>query len=168
MTTDVRIRTGKTDDAERLKAIGVTGWETTYAEFIEPANRQKYLAGKFWSLERLREVIENQRCDVLVAEIDGQIAGFITMEPHDETTAELTRLYVDPEFRSGGIGQKLWQAALETLRARGVTDVLVNVFGDNTHGRRFYERLGFTLIEETTTEVGTQTVYDVWYRLTSS
>ncbi len=43
--------------------------------------------------------------------------------------------------------------------------MLVNVFGDNTGGRRFYERLGFTLTEETTTEVGSQTVYDVWYRL---
>jgi hypothetical protein len=41
----------------------------------------------------------------------------------------------------------------------------VNVFGDNHAGRRFYERLGFTLIEETTTVVGSQTVYDVWYRL---
>ena len=43
--------------------------------------------------------------------------------------------------------------------------ILVNVFGDNLNGRRFYERLGFSLIEETTSDVGSQIVYDVWYMM---
>ena len=165
MADHVHIRRGVTEDAERLKEIGVTGWETTYAGFVEPENRRRYLNGAFWSVEQLRSVIAEEASIVLVAESDERTIGFITVEPHEEGEYELTRLYVDPHARSGGVGRRLWDVALDDLRARNVSGVLVNVFGDNRAGRRFYERLGFTLTLETTTDVGSQTVYDVWYRL---
>ena len=165
MMDDVHIRRAVTGDAERLKEIGVTGWETTYAGFVEPENRRKYLNGAFWSVERLRQIIGDPSSITLVAVMNDGTIGFITVEPHDAGEYELTRLYVDPDVRGGGIGQRLWGTALEDLRQRDVTSVLVNVFGDNSAGRRFYERLGFGLTLETTTDVGTQTVYDVWYRL---
>ena len=164
MSDEVRIRRGTAADAARLKEIGVTGWETTYAGFVTPENRLKYLNGAFWSIERLRDVSGDDASIMLVAEIDERPIGFITIEPH-EGEFELTRLYVDPHARSSGIGRRLWDDSLARLRDRAVESVLVNVFGDNWAGRRFYERLGFVLTVETTTDVGTQTVYDVWYRL---
>jgi GNAT superfamily N-acetyltransferase len=165
MNASVHIRHARPGNAERLKEIGVTGWETTYAGFITSANRQVYLSGAFWSVERLRDVIRDEQCIALVAEVDGAIAGFITIEPRTTSEVELTRLYVDPEARSAGVGRALWEHGLTLLGTREVSVALVNVFGDNAAGRRFYEQLGFELIEETTTDVGTQTVYDVWYRL---
>ena len=142
MADHVHIRRGVTEDAERLKEIGVTGWETTYAGFVEPENRRRYLNGAFWSVEQLRSVIVDGASIVLVAESGEQTIGFITVEPHEEGEYELTRLYVDPHARSGGVGRRLWEAALDDLRARNVSGVLVNVFGDNRAGRRFYERSG--------------------------
>ena len=165
MTATIQIRAGRLEDAERLKEIGVTGWETTYAGFIEPANRRIYLESEFWSVERLRAVIQDRRCTTFVAERDGAVTGFLTVEPRGDNEVELTRLYVDPDARGGGIGRALWHQALKSLQTRGEPAVLVNVFGDNADGRRFYERLGFSLIEETTTEVGSQAVYDVWYMM---
>ncbi len=165
MSDEPRIRQATAEEADRLREIGKTGWETTYASFIEQPNREKYLASEFWSLERLRDVIRDEQSETLVAEVEGIAVGFITLEPIDAETAELTRLYVNPEFRGSGLGRTLWEAALAQIRPRAVHAVLVNVFGDNWAGRRFYERLGFVLTEETTADVGTQTVYDVWYRL---
>lgn len=165
MTIETRIRSAVIGDAERLKEIGVTGWETTYAGFLSQANRRVYLNGKFWSRERLRTVITDKQSIALVADLNGRVIGFITVEPHGDHEAELTRLYVDPQARSAGVGRALWASSLERLHDQGVESVLVNVFGDNRDGRRFYEEIGFILIEETTTDVGTQTVYDVWYRL---
>ena len=165
MRHEPQIRQATTEEAERLKAIGETGWETSYAAFIDRPNREKYLASDFWSVEHLRDVIECDDCCTLVADAGGIAVGFITIEPLDAGTAELTRLYVNPEYRGGGLGRALWEAALPRVRLHELRAVLVNVFGDNFSGRRFYERLGFELTEETTTVVGTQTVYDVWYRL---
>lgn len=160
------IRAAHVDDATRLRELGVIGWETTYAAFLRPENRRAYLNGRFWSADRLGAVINASDCTTLVAETNGRVAGFLTLEPHPSGDIELTRFYVDPDERGHGIGGKLWQAALAHLDPVGTYAILVNVFGDNQNGRRFYERLGFELTEETTTNVGDQTVYDVWYRLT--
>ena len=160
------IREGRVEDASRMRELGVVGWETTYAGFLRPENRRAYLNGPFWSVARLRAIIKASDCATLVAEIDGCVAGFLTLERHPSGETELTRFYVDPSERGRGTGGELWQCALAHLRASGTQSILVNVFGDNRDGRHFYERLGFALIEETTTTVGEQTVYDVWYRMT--
>ena len=166
MNRTVSIRAARVEDASRLRELGVVGWETTYAGFLRPENRRAYLNGPFWSVARLRAIIEAADCATLVAEIEGRVAGFLTLEPHPSGETELTRFYVDPSERGRGTGGELWQCALAHLRASGTQSILVNVFGDNRDGRHFYERLGFALIEETTTTVGEQTVYDVWYRMT--
>lgn len=165
MERSLLIRRALFEDAARLRELGVAGWETTYAGFLRPENRRAYLSGPFWSVERLVTVIRDEGCAALVAEIEGGVIGFLTLEPHAGGDIELTRFYVDPNVRGQGIGRALWRSALAHLRASDTLATLVNVFGDNSDGRRFYERLGFDLIEETTTTVGDQTVYDVWYRL---
>lgn len=168
MERDWLIRRGRPDDAALLREIGVTGWETTYAGFITPENRQRYLAGPFWSIERLQAVLGDPGCACYVAEIDGCPAGFATVEPRGEGQVELTRLYVNPEARRRGIGRALVDAVLADARASGARQMLVNVFGDNVIGRRFYEREGFVLVEETITTVGDQTARDTWYALALS
>lgn len=165
MQRPVVIRLAMADEAERLQELGITGWETTYADFLRAENRAAYLAGPFWSVGQLREIIEDGACWALVAEVEEAVGGFLTLEPDAAGEIELTRCYVDPAYRGNGVGRELWQHALDLLQAKRVPTVVVNVFGDNHAGRRFYERLGFTLIEETTTTVGSQTVYDVWYRI---
>jgi len=165
MQRPIVIRSALPGEAERLQELGITGWETTYADFLLAENRREYLAGLFWSVERLRAIIEDAACWTLVAEIDAAVAGFLTLEPDAAGEVELTRFYVDPAYRGKGAGRQLWQHAHDLLQTGLVPTVLVNVFSDNHAGRRFYERLGFSLIEETTTVVGSQTVYDVWYRL---
>ena len=166
MSDSQKLRPASLEDVERLKEIGVRGWETTYAGFVHEHNRKTYLSGDFWSIDRLSAVVANSCAINLVTETDGGvIIGFITTESLDDGRYEVTRLYVDPGIRSKGVGSRLLQETFDQLRARGVSDVLVNVFGDNHAGRRFYERHGFELIEDTWTTVGDQTLSDVWYAL---
>lgn len=152
-------------DVERLKEIGIRGWDTTYAGYVHEHNRRAYLNGAFWSIERLRTVLEDPASINLVAVQRGNVIGFITTERLEDGRYEVTRLYVDPEIRSRGIGGRLLQDVLDALSTRGVSEVLVNAFGDNHAGRRFYERHGFELIEDTWTTVGDQTLSDVWYAM---
>jgi ribosomal protein S18 acetylase RimI-like enzyme len=160
---EISLRNATRADVPRLKAIGVRGWETAYAGFVHEHNRRTYLNGEFWSIERLEAVLEAQDAINLVAEQNGASIGFITTEKLEGDRYEVTRLYVDPEIRSKGVGGRLLQAVFDELRRRGVSEVLVNVFGDNHAGRRFYERHGFELIEDTWCTVGDQCLSDVWY-----
>jgi ribosomal protein S18 acetylase RimI-like enzyme len=161
----VNYRPANEADAEQLKAIGIRGWETTYADFVREPNRQAYLSGEFWSLEQLRIVLNDASAINFVAEHEARVIGFITTERLLDHRYEVTRLYVDPDIRSHGVGAQLLQLTFEQLRTRDVDEVLVNAFGDNHAGRRFYERHGFVLIEDTWTTVGDQCLSDVWYAI---
>lgn len=160
----LRLRQATLDDVPRLKELGVLGWETTYHAFVSPENRAGYLAGPFWSLERLREIVCDPASLTLVAEEAGVHAGgFLTIEPVEDGVVELTRLYVDPSLRGSGIGATLIKAGLAWSRDHGAQSMLVNVFADNHGGRRFYERAGFTLIRLEPYTIGDQVVGDAWY-----
>jgi ribosomal protein S18 acetylase RimI-like enzyme len=162
----IAIRAARQADAPRMKALGVLGWETTYAAFVSPANRARYLAGDFWSLARLRAVISNAASASFVAEHNDTLVGFATFEPHGTgEDVELTRFYVDPHARRGGAGRALFDAGLAWAHARGARTLLVNVFADNAIGRAFYEKVGFQLTSLAPTTVGDQTVGDAWYTL---
>ncbi len=159
-----RLRRATLSDVPRLKELGVLGWETTYHAFVSPENRASYLAGPFWSLDRLRDIVRDPHSLSLVAVDDGEsVGGFLTIEPAEDGVVELTRFYVDPSSRGRGIGAALFEAGLNWSHDHGVRSMLVNVFADNHGGRRFYERAGFTLIRLEPFTIGDQIVGDAWY-----
>lgn len=78
--------------------------------------------------------------DVLVAETDGEIGGFIAM--HGDM---VEHLYVRPDLRRRGIGSALLRRAKESMPS----GFHLWVFQQNVPARRFYEAHGLRLIEET-------------------
>ena len=82
-----------------------------------------------------------ERGEVLVAEIDGGIAGFAVILD-DEGTAELDGLFVEPGLWRRGIGSALVDEAVHRARSRGLS--LMTVVANPT-AKEFYERCGFTV-----------------------
>ncbi len=86
---------------------------------------------------------------VLVAEIDGEVAGFMLGEVRagefgrEEPTGWIEVLGVDPERRGAAIGRQLAEALFEHFRTRGATTVRTLV--DETMGdiAGFFGSLGF-------------------------
>jgi len=55
-----------------------------------------------------------------VAEVDGQVVGTVGAGPGEfEGAAALTALWVDPTFRSQGVGTALVEAVLEWAASKG-------------------------------------------------
>ena len=78
--------------------------------------------------------------DVYVAETDGEIGGFIALQGD-----MVEHLYVRPDLLRRGIGSAMLQRAKERLPS----GFRLWVFLQNVPARRFYERHGLRLIEET-------------------
>ncbi len=78
--------------------------------------------------------------DVWVAELDGEIAGFLA-----GTSDEITWMYVEPALQRRGVGRAL----IGHVLARAMGPVRLEVL-DGNPARVFYERLGF-VVESTTT-----------------
>jgi ribosomal protein S18 acetylase RimI-like enzyme len=88
--------------------------------------------------------------DVLVATVDGRIAGYIKLGRVTELAASdhvrmVAGFAVAPDFRRRGIGRALLDAAAEEARARGARRLTLRVLGPNTTARRLYESAGFVV-----------------------
>jgi ribosomal protein S18 acetylase RimI-like enzyme len=87
--------------------------------------------------------------DLLVAERDGAIVGFVmyTMEggryEQDVTTGLVENLYVKPEARRDGIGSALLDEAEDRLRDNGATAITIEAMADNDAAREFYTAHGY-------------------------
>ena len=94
--------------------------------------------------EELREVDELVSSGVaIVAEREGDLAGFALARRKRGTVGALTDLYVRPGERRGGVAAALVREAAAALRERGATHVALSVQAVNTNARRVYERWGF-------------------------
>ena len=88
---------------------------------------------------------------VLVAEIEGRIVGYVRLAPrYDRLPAarhvyEIRGLAVSPDSRGKGIGRQLVLEAAEAARSRGARRLTLNVLGTNPGARRLYERCGFVV-----------------------
>lgn len=66
--------------------------------------------------------------------------------------AILDELYVRPDLRGRRLGSALLAASCELVRRRGGALLEINVDGEDTDARRFYEARGFTNTEPNGTE----------------
>ncbi|MCU0683879.1 MAG: SDR family NAD(P)-dependent oxidoreductase [Polyangiaceae bacterium] len=79
-----------------------------------------------------------------VAELDGQIAGFVTIEG-DPPFGEIGALFIEPALMGVGAGQALWLHAVEAARAAGFA--LLSIDSD-PGAEGFYLRMGARRVGE--------------------
>ena len=93
----------------------------------------------------------------VVAEIDGKVAGFVTLLHHFPESAEITWMAVHAAHRRQGHGARLMDAAADLARRHGASMLCVMTLGpsvpedaeDSYEGtRRFYRSQGFAPLRE--------------------
>lgn len=96
-----------------------------------------------WSEKSLRAELENPLAVWLVAERDGEFAGYIGAQAvMDE--ADVMDLAVVPQFRRLGVGRALVTALVSALDARGVKRLTLEVRASNAAAAQLYASLGFS------------------------
>lgn len=90
---------------------------------------------------------------ICVAEIDGSIVGFLSIEVHrgQENYLYYDDFSVNSDYRGKGIGTALMNRAEEYCKSIGFAMVILHVEERNVPARIFYEKRGFTVLrnEET-------------------
>jgi GNAT superfamily N-acetyltransferase len=94
-----------------------------------------------------------RRFDVLAAEVDGRVRAYALFFEGYSTfraapTLWLEDLFVEPAVRGRGIGSALMRALARVAVERGCYRFEWSVLDWNENARRFYERIGATLLGE--------------------
>jgi len=132
----VHIRPARPDERESLEALQ---WRSLTANEAD----RPHLEANPDAVRLPAEQIE--RGEVLVAEIEGGIAGFAAM-----VGGELDGLFVEPELWRRGLGASLVEAATHEARREGLSLTVIA----NPAARTFYEKCGFRIEGEAETRFG--------------
>ena len=131
--SELTIRRARAGDVERIAELnGTLGYPISAAIIAE----------------RLERVLAIERHIVLVAEIAGQVVGWVHGAEEETlavgTLGEIWGLVVAADQRGRGVGRRLTEAIEEWGRKRGLTRISLrsNVIRPESHA--FYERVGYT------------------------
>lgn len=80
---------------------------------------------------------------VIVAEVDGAIAGFVIAIAEWDKAGAIITIDIEPAFQRRGVGTKLMAEAHEKFIERGVNKTVLNVAVENKSAISFYEKLGY-------------------------
>lgn len=86
------------------------------------------------------QIADPQRC-FRVAEAAGKpaVLGFYQLDRIDEATAELEKLFVDPQALGQGVGRQLMAHAADWARAQGLTHITIQ---SDPFAEPFYRSVG--------------------------
>jgi GNAT superfamily N-acetyltransferase len=99
---------------------------------------------EYFSPERFLE--ESGKARVIVAELDGEIAGTATLD------GDVVRaVFVSPSTHGKGVGSALMKYIEEAAKAAGVTKLVLR---SSPYAEGFYKKLGYVAVNEIHNEVG--------------
>ena len=121
-----------------------------FKEYAQSLSVDLAFQGFEQELATLPQMYGAPRGTVLLAWVDGELAGCCALRPIDEVdvanAAEMKRLYVRAAFRRFGLGRLLAEATLDAAQQMGYSSVLLDTLDDMEAARALYDELGFVEI----------------------
>jgi ribosomal protein S18 acetylase RimI-like enzyme len=153
------VRAAKPGDAKRISAVRRASWRDTYSGLLPDHALTRAIgrrSPRWWKTAI-------QRGDtVLVTEISGTLAGYVTLGPNRVCQlpyeGEIYELYLGREWKRMGLGRRLFTAARESLARRGLKGLVLWALAENTRACAFYERIGGKTVAEGDTRYGPKTM----------
>jgi GNAT superfamily N-acetyltransferase len=119
----------------------------TFAHLYRPDDLSAFFA-KF-TPEAWTDEFADPRYRFRVAEVDGEIVGYVKLGPSalpietEKRAIELRQIYVLKAHHGSGIAAALSEWAIGEARRQEFEELYLTVYVDNHRARRFYDRYGF-------------------------
>jgi len=160
MTEDIRLDPLTQSDFAALAALATTIWHEHYGSFIERAQLDYMLEGRF-SAENLRRYLDSDSRWMRVLRVDGEMVGYCSHalgEKPDEI--KLEQLYLLAAHKGKGLGGRMMRHIEDASRALGRTVLFLTVNKGNADSIAIYRKSGFTVREAAVFDIGRGYVMD--------
>ena len=100
-----------------------------------------------WGLDDELAALPGGYDALLVARVDGEVAGCVALKELTDGACEMKRLYVRPEARGSGAGRALVEKSIAKARELGYPVMRLDTLPTMDTARALYLSLGFRPIE---------------------
>jgi ribosomal protein S18 acetylase RimI-like enzyme len=145
------VKSASKPDIPLIRKLTYKVWPQTYAAIISP-EQIDYMLEMMYSETSLQQQMDSGCCFVIVYD-DKEPAGFASFQHIGEGVYKLHKIYVLPSQQGKGTGKFLLQYIMEEIKKEKALSLQLQV---NRHNKAkdFYEKLGFTVMEEADFEIG--------------
>lgn len=158
------IRKAKLGDEKTLAYIQTESWKSAFSDIISADDLIKYTDVNK-AQEMYLNILKSNYSEISILEIDGKphcIAAWSkSRNPQFSDCAELICIHSLCDNWGQGYGSMMMNHIIDEIKKLGYNSVLLWVFKKNTRARRFYEKHGFELTDNT--QISYDTV-EVMYR----
>lgn len=132
-----------------IQRVAQVAFPSTYEQILSP-EQLDYMMDWMYSEASLRRQITEEGHRYFVARTtEGTVVGYVSIQPEGEAVYHLQKIYVLPEWQGCGVGQRLFERALQEVRAAlpqgGRMELNVN---RSNRAKGFYERMGMRVVRE--------------------
>lgn len=155
-------------DARALAAFAEQTFRDAFAADNTARNMDVYCQASFSERRQLDE-IQSDDMVTLVGRFGGKLVAYVQVcwDRHPDclcgkgVPGEIRRIYVDRSMHGRGVGRQVLKAAVDTLRERAADTIWLAVWDQNEAATAFYRRMGFTLVGETSFQLGDELQRDL-------
>ncbi|MDD4159496.1 MAG: GNAT family N-acetyltransferase [Synergistaceae bacterium] len=137
----------ETDNIDDVSRVYAKSWKSAYCGIV-PQDYLDSIPENRWS-----KILINELSNLWIVSDGKQIIGSSTYAlARDEKYSgwgEIISIYLLPSYFHLGIGTKLLRASMNELFSMGYENIYLWVLEDNFSARRFYEKNGFKMKEDT-------------------
>ncbi|KAB0681237.1 GNAT family N-acetyltransferase [Aureimonas leprariae] len=159
------IRFAEPSDAASLADIHAAAWRSAYTGIIPFRSLGGMIRRR--GVDWWQAALERQAA-ILVIEFAGRPIGYATLGRNRtraiEASGEIYEIYLLPEYQGLGFGRRLFGAARELLRERGLKGLVVWALAENEQAGAFYAAMGGVDIAEGSETFEARTIRKVAFR----
>lgn len=151
---DYQIRPVTVADAAKLQEISRITFKETFDPYTAPADMQRFLAEDY-ATDKLLAQIKNPDSRFFFLIKGDEVAGYLKInvgaaqtEHLQENALEVELIYLLPKFQHQGLGNILFDYALNIAKQEGKAYVWLGVYEHNVNAQHFYKRHGFHKVSQ--------------------
>lgn len=147
MADTIHIRYATREDAALIAGMSRTTFYDTFAQYNTAENMDKFMNEQF-TRERLMAEVGAPSNIFIIAEVNGEPAGYARLREQDDAADELpsieiARIYAVQNMIGKGVGNALMKKCMDIAYEMGKRIIWLGVWEKNERAIRFYTRWGF-------------------------
>ncbi|MDK8643069.1 GNAT family N-acetyltransferase [Niallia taxi] len=137
------------EDVNMLQEISYETFNETFKDQNSPENMATYLE-KAFTIEQLKTELKNPSSQFFFVFVHNEIAGYLKVntdnaqsEAIGADSLEVERIYVKSKYQKLGLGQQLFNKAIDVSHELNKKKIWLGVWEKNENAIAFYKRNGF-------------------------